>query len=84
MSNQTTVPHLVLENNPEIKAQVTHEVYVTSNPTEEQLIEEHNKLYPVIMRDFKEAWLKTCDEVDEGIANGTFIFNSESGLLTKV
>ena len=84
MSNQTTVPHLVLENNPEIKAQVTQNVYVTSNPTEEQLIEEHNKLYPVIMRDFKEAWLKTCDEVDEGIANGTLIFNSENGLLIKV
>lgn len=84
MSNQTTVPHLVLENNPEIKAQVTQNVYVTSNPTEEQLIEEHNKLYPVIMRDFKEAWLKTCDEVDEGIANGTLIFNSENGLLVKV
>ena len=84
MSNTTTVPHLVLENNPEIKAQVTQEVYVTSNPTEEQLIEEHNKLYPVIMRDFKEAWLKTCDEVDEGIASGTLIFNSENGLLTKV
>ena len=84
MSNQTTVPHLVLENNPEIKAQVTQDVYVTSNPTEEQLIEEHNKLYPVIMRDFKEAWLKTCDEVDEGIANGTLIINSENGLLVKV
>ena len=84
MPNQTTVPHLVLENNPEIKAQVTQNVYVTSNPTEEQLIEEHSKLYPVIMRDFKEAWLKTCDEVDEGIANGTLIFNSENGLLTKV
>ena len=84
MSNQTTVPHLVLENNPEIKAQVTQNVYVTSNPTEAQLIEEHSKLYPVIMRDFKEAWLKTCDEVDEGIANGTLVFNSETGLITKV
>ena len=84
MSNQTTVPHLVLENNPEIKAQVTQNVYVTSNPTEDQLIEEHSKLYAVIMRDFKEAWLKTCDEVDEGIANGTLVFNSENGLITKV
>ena len=84
MSKQTTVPHLVLENNPEIKAQVTQEIYVTSNPTEEQLIEEHNKLYPIIMRDYKEAWLKTCDEVDNGIANGTLIFNCENGLLTKV
>ena len=84
MSNQTTVPHLVLENNPEIKAQVTQNVYVTSNPTEDQLIEEHSKLYPVIMRDFKEAWLKTCDEVDEGIANGTLVFDSENGLITKV
>ena len=84
MSNQTTVPHLVLENNPEIKAQVTQNVYVTSNPTEDQLIEEHSKLYAVIMRDYKEAWLKTCDEVDEGIANGTLVFNSENGLITKV
>ena len=84
MSNTTTVPHLVLENNPEIKAQVTQEIYVTSNPTESQLLEEHSKLYPVIMRDFKEAWIKACDEVDEGIANGTLIFNGETGLITKV
>ncbi len=84
MANQTTVPHLVLENNPAIKAQVIQEVYVNPNPTETQLLEEHSKLYPVIMRDFKEAWLKVCDEVDEGIANGTLTFNGENGLITKM
>ena len=84
MAKQTTVPHLVLENNPEIKAQVTQEIYVTTNPTEAQLLEEHSKLYPVIMRDFKDAWIKACDEVDEGIANGILIFNGETGLITKV
>ena len=84
MTNQTTVPHLVLENNPSIKAQVTQEIHVTSNPTEEQLIEEHNKLYPVIMKDFKEAWHEVCEEVDKGIEDGSLIFDSATGIITKV
>lgn len=84
MSNQTTVPHLVLENNPVIKAQVTQEIYVSSNPTETQLLEEHSKLYPVIMRDFREAWAEVCEEVDKGIEAGSLIFDGETGIITKV
>ena len=84
MSNQTTVPHLVLENNPAIKAQVTQEIYVSSNPTETQLLEEHSKLYAVIMRDFREAWAAVCEEVDKGIEAGSLIFDGETGIITKV
>jgi len=84
MTNQTTVPHMVLENNPAIKAQVTQEIHVTSNPTKEQLIEEHGKLFPVIMKDFKDAWAKACEEVDKGIEEGRLIFDGETGIITKV
>ena len=84
MANQTTVPHLVLENNPAIKAQVSQETYVASNPTEAQLLEEHSKLYPVIMRDFREAWAEVCEEVDKGIEEGSLIFDGETGIITKV
>ena len=77
MSIKTTLPHLVLERFPHIESAIEIPKDIKGNEEAE-----HNFLYPVIMRDYRNEWHIICEEVDKGIEAGSIAFNIETGELT--
>jgi len=77
MSNTTTVPHLVLERYPHIARaiEIPGDIQGDTNA-------EHQFLFPILMRDYSTEWEIICEEVDDGLEEGTVIFNGETGEIT--
>ena len=77
MSTITTVPHLVLDYDENIR-----KVVIIPDDIKGDLRAEHDYLYPILMRDYRTEWEIICEEVDQGIETGTMIFNSADGTIT--
>ena len=41
---------------------------------------EHRFLFAILMRDFRTEWEHICERVDNGLADGTIVFNLDNGL----
>ena len=78
-NNETTVPHMILEQFPHIG-----EAIEIPDEVKGDLTAEHNFLFPIIMKEYKKEWAIVCEEVDKGIEAGTLVFNGETGTITKV
>tara|TARA_B100000287_G_scaffold238868_1_gene224645 strand:+ start:824 stop:1069 length:246 start_codon:yes stop_codon:yes gene_type:complete len=77
MSTITTVPHLVLDYDENIRKSIT-----IPDEIKGDISAEHNYLYPILMRDYPKEWQIICEEVDQGIEAGTMIFNGADGTIT--
>ena len=77
MSHTTTVPHLVLERYPHIARAIEIPEDIQGNVNAE-----HQFLFPILMRDYRTEWEIICEEVDNGLEEGTVIFNGETGEIT--
>jgi hypothetical protein len=77
MTIKTTVPHLVLDYDKNIRNS-------TSIPSEIQgnIHKEHDYLVPILMKNYPTEWKIICEVVDQGIEDGTMHFNDEDGTIT--
>ena len=77
MRHTTTVPHLVLERFPHIARAIEIPEDIQGNTNAE-----HRFLFPILMKDYRTEWEMICEEVDNGLEEGTVIFNGETGEIT--
>lgn len=76
-SNITTIPHLLLDSYPNVANTID-----IPDDIKGDISKEHDFLWPILMSKFPKEWGVICDEVDEAIEDGRFIFDSGSGVIT--
>ena len=72
----TTVPHLVLTAYPDIRRAISIPEAIQGD-----INAEHSFLFPILLKDFRTEWGHICERVDNGLADGTIVFNLDNGLI---
>lgn len=79
---ETTVIHLMVEKLKDQGINILFDKKFQGN-----LIQEHNwgmadPNGPKLIHTYPELFQKVCKEIDEGIANGSVVFDDETGIIT--